>query len=195
MSDGKAIEYVDAGLVRRSKDGDIDAFEELFNRYQKRVYNIVYGVVCNENDAAELTQDVFVKVFRTIGGLNAEEAFLTWVRTVALNICRDHLRKHRRVRVESLDEKLSIDGDELDRDIPDSSNDPAGKIEAKHTRQAVCRAIDSLSDEHRTVVALHHIEGMDVKDIAKLLGCPVGTVKSRLARARDELRRKLAAYA
>jgi RNA polymerase sigma-70 factor, ECF subfamily len=191
---GRQVEYVDVDLVRRTKSGDTQAFEELFNRYQKRVYNIVYGMTGNASDAADLTQDVFVRVFDSIGSLRAEEAFFTWLRTIAINICRDHARKRPRMKVESLDEKLSFDGEQLSREIADTSDGPARVFESKDTRKAVHRALDSLSDEHRVAVTLHHIEGMDVRDVAQALGCPVGTIKSRLARAREELKRKLAPY-
>jgi len=194
VSDRGKVGYVDVDLVRRVKAGDLQALEQLFHRYQKRVYNIVYGIVGDENDAAELTQDVFVRVFESVGTLRAEQAFLTWLRRVAVNLCRDHLRKRLGLRIESIDEKLSFEGEELDRELPDSSQDPARALDVKDTRQAVQRAIDSLSHEHRAVVTLHHIEGMNVEEIAGALGCPTGTVKSRLARAREELRRKLAPY-
>ncbi|MDO8589206.1 MAG: sigma-70 family RNA polymerase sigma factor [Armatimonadota bacterium] len=194
MSGGRVVEYVDVDLVRRTKTGDVEAFEQLFNRYQKRVYNIVYGMIGNENDAAELAQDVFVRVFDSIATLRAEEAFFTWVRTVAINVCRDHVRRRVPFRVESLDEKMSYDGEDIIREIADPAVGPERLSEQKETERAVHRAIDSLSGEHRTVVVLHHLEGMDVQDIAKALGCPTGTVKSRLARAREELRRKLAGY-
>jgi RNA polymerase sigma-70 factor, ECF subfamily len=186
--------HVDVDLVRRTRSGDIGAFELLFTRYQKRVYNIVYGMVGNEADAAELTQDVFVRVFSSIKLLKADEAFLTWLRTVAVNICRDHARKRPAVRLESLEEKISYDGEYLAREIVDTSVGPAGILETKEIGQAVQTAVRSLSDEHRQVISLHHIEGMDLRDIAKSLGCPVGTIKSRLARAREELKRKLAPY-
>jgi RNA polymerase sigma-70 factor, ECF subfamily len=191
---GRATERVDVDRVRRTWNGDVASFEQLFDRYQKRVYNIVYGMVGNEGDAADLTQDVFVRVFNSIELLRADEAFLTWLRTVAVNICRDHARKRPPVKIESLDEKISYDGESLTKEIIDTSSGPAGILETRETGQAVQRAIASLSEEHRVVVSLHHIEGMDVRDIAKSLGCPIGTIKSRLARAREELKRKLAPY-
>lgn len=186
--------HVDVDLVRRSRSGDVQAFEQLFNRYQKTIYNLVYGMVGNEGDAAEITQDVFVRAFGSIKLLKADEAFFTWLKTIAVNICRDHARKRPPARVESLDQKIAYDGEELAREIVDTSAGPATILEKKQVSQAVRRAMDSLSPDHKQVVILHHIADMDLRDIAKSLGCPVGTVKSRLARARDELRRKLAPF-
>jgi RNA polymerase sigma-70 factor, ECF subfamily len=194
VSANGTVEYVDVGLIRRVKRQEAGAFEELFNRYQKRVYNIVYGMVGNENDAAELTQDVFVRVFDTIDRLRAEEAFFTWLRTLAVNLCRDFLRRRPKARIESIDAKLTVDGEEIEREFADTSSDPAALLESKDTRAAVYRAIDSLPDDRRAIIILHHLEGMDVQEIAGTLGVPVGTVKSRLARAREHLRRRLASY-
>jgi len=151
--------------------------------------------VGNETDAADLTQDVFVRVYNSLNRLKSEEAFFAWVRTVAINICRDHFRKKaRRIKACSLDEKVSLDDGEVEKEVEDSSGDPARLLERQDLQEAVQRTIDSLSEEHRTLVVLHHIEGMDLKDIARELGIPVGTAKSRLARARDELKRKLGHY-
>ena len=186
----KPVELVDVDLVRRTKSGDVGAFEELFNRYQKRVYNIVYNLVCDENEAADLTQEVFVRVYTSIGNLRVEEAFFTWVRTVAVNLCRDFMRR-RPPRAGSLDANLQLDDGEVGRDLPDPSAGPEKTLLGADRQRAVRQAVASLSDDHRAVVVLHHLEGLDVKEIARQLGCAVGTVKSRLARARDELRRKL----
>ncbi|MBI2842259.1 MAG: sigma-70 family RNA polymerase sigma factor [Armatimonadetes bacterium] len=187
------VELVDVDLVRRTKSGDVKAFEELFNRYHKRVYNIVYRLIPDETDAADLTQDVFVKVFNSIGKLRAEEAFFTWVRMVAVNICRDFIRR-KPPRTDSLDAAVQFEEGEVRRELPDTSGGPEEALLDGDRKDVVRRAVKSLSDEHRVVVVLHHLEGLEVAEIAKMLGCPVGTVKSRLARARDDLRRKLGPY-
>jgi RNA polymerase sigma-70 factor (ECF subfamily) len=158
------------------------------------VYNIVYRVISDENEAADITQEVFVRVYKSINKLKAEEAFFTWLRTVAVNICRDRIRRKPAVRVESLDERVEFDGGELDREVADWSANPEKLYEKKDLQGVVQKALSTLSDDHRTVVILHHLEGMDVQQMSKLLGSPEGTIKSRLARARDELKRKLGGY-
>lgn len=190
----RAVEYVDVDLVRRAKGGDKAAFEELFNRYYRRVYNIVYQMASDENEAADLTQEVFVRVYRSLPSLKVEEAFFTWLRTMAVNICRDHARRKKPVRVESLDEKLTVGDGEIEKQVADWKANPERSYQSKDLQRAVQKAVSSLSEDHKIVVVLHHLQGMDVKDIAKAVGSPVGTVKSRLARARDELRRKLSGY-
>lgn len=185
----------DAELIEESKRGSTSAFEGLFNRYQKRVYNLVYRMVGNEQDAADLTQEVFVRVYNSLHTLRTDQALAGWLRTVAVNITRDHFRKSMRtVKADSLDSKIEFDDGEVEREVEDWSGNPERIFDRKDVQEAVHRALNSLSDDHRTVVALHHIEGMDVKDIAKALKVPAGTIKSRLARAREELKRKLGHY-
>lgn len=193
-SDGSTARS-DAELIRKVKGGDVQAFEQLFNRHQKRVYNLVYRMVGNEQDAADLTQEVFVRIFNSRRTLKDEATFVAWLRTVATNICRDHFRKvGRTIKADSLDAPISLEEGEVQREVEDWSSNPERAFDRKDLQEATTRAMNSLSDEHRTVVVLHHIEGMDVRDIARELDIAEGTVKSRLARARDELKRKLGHY-
>ncbi|MHB1456912.1 MAG: RNA polymerase sigma factor [Armatimonadota bacterium] len=185
----------DMTLVQRSREGDMSAFEMLFNRYQKRIYNLIYRMVGNEQDAGDLTQEVFVRVYNSINTVKSDSSFAAWIRTVAVNICRDFFRKRgRTIKADSIDATLNINGDEIERDIADWSHNPESMLEKKDLQDAVSKAILTLSQQHKEVVALHHIEGLDVNEIARDLKIPVGTVKSRLARAREELKRKLGHY-
>jgi RNA polymerase sigma-70 factor (ECF subfamily) len=190
-----AEHQVHADLIRRVREGDVAAFEQLFAAYQKRVYNLIYRMVGNEQDAVDLTQETFVRVYNARNRIESDGAFLAWLRTVATNLCRDHFRKvGRTIKADSLDQPIIVDGDEVQREIEDWTDNPERKLEKQELQSAVQRALGSLSAEHREVVVLHHIEGMDVKDIARQVGIPDGTVKSRLARAREELKRKLGHY-
>jgi RNA polymerase sigma-70 factor (ECF subfamily) len=195
MEESGDAEVLDSDLVRETRKGDIQAFQRLFEKYQKRVYNLIYRMVGNEADAADLTQEVFVRVYNSLHLLRSEDAFFGWVRVMATNIVRDHFRKvGRTIRAESLDEKVKLDEGEVDREVEDWSHNPEQVVEKQELRSSVQRAINTLSEEQRVVVALHHIEGMDVKEIAEILHIPVGTVKSRLSRAREDLKRKLGHY-
>lgn len=185
----------DMDLVQRSREGDTAAFEILFNRYQKRIYNLIYRMVGNEQDAGDLTQDVFVRVYNSINTVRNDSSFSAWIRAVAINICRDFFRKRgRTIKADSIDAKISLEDGEVERQIEDWSYNPELLLEKKDLQDAVGRAVSSLSPQHKEVVVLHHMEGLDVNDIAAELRIPVGTVKSRLARARDELKRKLGHY-
>lgn len=187
--------HVDNKLARRAQQGDIAAFEELFNRHQKRVYNIALRMLGDETEAADAAQEVFVRAYRSIGKLVSEEAFVTWLRTMAVNICRDILRKRGRVRLQSLDAPVKTnDGSHLTNEIADWSTNPERSLDAKQMQEVVRGAIDSLSPDYREVVTLFYVDGADVAEIAKVTGCPPGTIKSRLSRARAELKRKLECY-
>jgi RNA polymerase sigma-70 factor (ECF subfamily) len=181
--------------VRRAQRGEVDAFEQLFSHYQRGIYNLVFQMVHNEADAADLTQDVFVRAWKSLPRLEAPEAFPSWIYRVATNLSRNWIRDHSRVRQESLDQPYSGDEEEGGRrELPDTRSDPGAVTLTRATQEAVQTAISGLSPDHRIVVTLHHLEGRPVEEIADIMHCSVGTVKSRLSRARDHLRRKLAGY-
>jgi len=181
--------------VRQAQQGDVRAFEQLFQQYQKGIYNAIYQIVRSESDAADLTQDVFVRAYRALPRLQSPEAFTSWLYRIAINLSRNHLRDTARARTESLEYGDSDDdGGGGQREIADTSEDPAAKAQARDVQDRVRRAIATLWPDHRTVITLHHIEEMPVEEIARILNVSVGTVKSRLSRARDNLRRKLAGY-
>jgi RNA polymerase sigma-70 factor (ECF subfamily) len=181
--------------VRQAQGGDLQAFEQLFNHYQRGIYNAIYQMVRSEADAADLTQDVFVRAWKALPRLEAPEAFASWLYRIATNLTRNWIRDNTRVRQESLDQPFAGDEDEGGgREIPDVSADPAAVSQTRDVQETVQRAVMGLSPDHRMVVTLHHLDGMPVEEIAKIMKCSVGTVKSRLSRARDHLRRKLAGF-
>jgi len=179
-------------LVRRAQTGDVAAFEELFNQFQRTIYNVVFQMLRNEADAADVTQKVFVRAYRSLPRLKAPEAFVSWLHRIDVNMTRNYVRDTTRVRVESFDRPYS--GEEENgnsREIADDRLDPAGVAEVNVVRTQVQQALQSLSADHKMVVTLHHLEGRSVEEIAALMGCSVGTVKSRLSRARAHLKRSL----
>jgi len=180
--------------VRRAQAGDLQAFEQLFEHYQRGIYNTIYQMVRSDADAADLTQEVFVRVWRSLPKLESPEAFSSWIYRIATNLTRNWIRDNTRVRQESLDQPMGDEEDGPRREVADFSGDPAAVSMTRATQDAVQRAIQGLSEDHRMVVTLHHLEGMAVEEIAKLMRCSVGTVKSRLSRARENLKRKLAGY-
>lgn len=184
-----------AERVRLAQGGDLRAFEQLFHQYQRGIYNTVFQIVRSEADAADLTQDVFVRAYRALPRLQTPEAFASWLYRIAINLSRNFLRDAARSRAESLEYN---NGEEAEgggqRDIADTSGDPAAMLLTQDVAVRVRQAIATLSVDHRTVITLHHLEGMSVEQIAAIMQCSVGTVKSRLSRARDHLRRKLSPY-
>jgi len=188
------LDFDDALLVQRSKDGDIKAFEKLFLRYQSKVYNLCLRMVGSREDAKELTQDSFVKAYVSIKGLNENDAFKGWLMRIAVNTIRDKIKLSRENKGVSNEAKSVFDKDEEKFEIPDSSWNGEKEVLNKELKQLTQRAISSLPDIHREVILLHHIEALRVEEIAKILRVSQGTVKSRLARGREVLVKKLKPY-
>jgi RNA polymerase sigma-70 factor (ECF subfamily) len=189
-----SLELPVADWVRRAQEGDVRAFEQLFHQYHRGIYNAIYQMTRNEADAADLTQEVFVRAYRALPRLQTPEAFTSWLYRIAVNLSRNWLRDRGRVRIESL-EVPGDDGEEgSTREIADPTGDPSVLVQTQDLQERVQKAVAGLSPDHRTVVTLHHLQGMPVEEIARVMDCSIGTVKSRLSRARDHLKRKLAGY-
>jgi RNA polymerase sigma-70 factor (ECF subfamily) len=171
-------------------------FETLVETHYRRVYNLVYRMINHEADAADLTQEVFLRIYRALPRLRAEGAQNAWIRRIATNVCLDYLRRRRSTPpTTSLDVSHApeFDGPQV-WDVPDPSGEPDRLLASQERMQLLHSAIQSLPDDYRTVVVLHHIEQMRVEEIAETLQVPPGTVKSRLSRARSALKRKLSPY-
>lgn len=194
MAVDPATDPGDAPLVERAQAGDLDSFRVLFERHQRRIYGAVLGIVRSSADAEDVTQDAFVRAYRALGSLRHGQAFLPWLYRIAVNLARNHLRDRRAGLWESLDAGVSWDEENLERQIADPGPDPAELVEAREAAAVVRDAIDQLPAIHREVIVLHHLQEVPVEEIAQILGCSSGTVKSRLARAREALKRKLRGY-
>ncbi len=188
-------ELTDCELIQKACEGEEEAFGVLFQRYHAPIYRLLLGIVHNSEDALELTQEVFLKAYRELPRLQRSETLLAWLRRVATNLAIDHLRRKRILSFQSL-EALPDEGYDtpLGGLIADESQDVLQAVHAKELQEALYEALGHLSANHRLVVVLHHLEGISVDEIAEMLQIPVGTVKSRLARARTLLRQLLAPY-
>ncbi|HZP17635.1 MAG TPA: sigma-70 family RNA polymerase sigma factor [Terriglobales bacterium] len=186
---------VAALLVRRCIAGDAAAWEEIVQRYHRRIYNICYRFAGSGNDAEDLTQEVFIKMYRILNTYDAGRgAFMTWVTTITRNLLVDHFRKTRQERItESLDTTASEHEDAmpLSEQLPDRSPGPDTKVLSQEAGQAVHQALQKLSPELREAVILRDLQDMDYREIATVLRVPEGTVKSRINRGRAELARLL----
>lgn len=179
--------------MERAQAGDHGAFRQLFELYAPQMHRIVFRMLGEPEDAADLTQDIFVRAYQRLGTVKYGQAFHAWLTRLAVNMAHDRLRKHR-PKLLSLDAPVGSEEDGPALQIPDSS---AGSEELllKHELSGQVRqALQTLSNKHRDVLILHHLEGLAVEEIAAILAVPTGTVKSRLARARAELKRKLSGY-
>jgi RNA polymerase sigma-70 factor (ECF subfamily) len=182
-------------LVRRCITGDAAAWEDIVQRYHRRIYNICYRFAGTSDDAQDLTQEVFIKMYRTLPSYDVSKgAFMTWVTTVTRNLLVDHFRKSKQDRMtDSLDAAPSEheDAQPLSTQIADPAKSAHEQVQSRETRDAVHLALQKLSPELREAVILRDLQDMDYKDIAGALKVPEGTVKSRINRGRAELARLL----
>ena len=188
------IQAVNA-LVRRCVAGDAAAWQEIVQQYHRRIYNICYRFSGSPDDAADLTQEVFIKMYRTLSTFDTTRASLmTWVTTVTRNLLVDHFRKGKYDRVtDSLDATAGNqdDGLTLAEKLEDRSAGPEARVRSQEAQKLVHDALGKLSPELREAVILRDLQDMDYKDIAIVLKVPEGTVKSRINRGRTELARLL----
>jgi RNA polymerase sigma-70 factor (ECF subfamily) len=191
LDDNQAVN----ALVRRCVSGDAAAWQEIVQQYHRRIYNICYRFAGSPDDASDLTQEVFIKMYRTLSTFDTTRAsFMTWVTTVTRNLLVDHFRKGKYDRVtDSLDATPGNqdDGLTLAEQLEDKSASPETKMRSQETQKLVHEALKRLSPELREAVILRDLQDLDYKDIAKVLSVPEGTVKSRINRGRTELARLL----
>ena len=186
---------VAALLVRRCISGDAAAWEEIVQRYHRRIYNICYRFAGSPDDAQDLTQEVFIRMYRTLNSYDTDKgAFTTWMTTMTRNLLVDHFRKTKQDRMtDSLDAAPSAqeDAPTLGERIPDEGPAPDLGVQSREAREVVHEALQKLSPELREAVILRDLQDMDYRDIAMVLKVPEGTVKSRINRGRAELARLL----
>jgi RNA polymerase sigma-70 factor, ECF subfamily len=182
-------------LVRRCIGGDAAAWEEIVQRYHRRIYNVCYRFAGDAENAQDLTQEVFIKMYRTLNTYDSGKgAFMTWVTTITRNLLVDHFRKTKGDRLtDSIDQPVSEheDAQPLSAQIADSALPPDAAVQSRETREMVHLALQKLSPELREAVILRDLQDMDYREIASALRVPEGTVKSRINRGRAELARLL----
>lgn len=180
----------DKALISLIKLGDREAFNILVKRYEKKVFNILYLQLGPINDLEDLAQEVFLRIFKNINKFRGEAQFSTWIYRIVLNLSYDYKRKNKNIF--SLNENIDEESQEVfENIIPTTEDDPEKTLERMELRMRIRKAIKSLSKEYQEVLILREFEGLSYEEIAKILNCPMGTVESRLFRARDELRKKL----
>jgi len=180
-------------LVKNAQNNDLSAFEELVRLYQNKVYSLCVHLAGNQDDAQDLAQEAFIKAYRAIGGFRNEADFGTWMHRITVNIWLNYRRKNNKGTPPlSLDEPFQGDnGGEIRRDVPDWDSDPLQALEEKEFRGLVRAVLDGLSEEHKAVLVLREIEGYSYEEVSRMLGCTLGTVKSRLSRAREVMRHRM----
>lgn len=175
---------VERALIQRCKSGDIGAFDELVTRYEKRVFNFAFRIAGNYDDASDVVQEAFIRVYSSIGTFREDATFSTWIYRIVTNVYLDERKKSKSHRQTSLDDFIELDENSVTRQIVDDKPSPEQIVESKERDQAVQTAIDSLPEYQRIIVTLYHMQHRSYEEIAEILGLPIGTVKSRLNRAR-----------
>lgn len=178
-------------LVKKAQKGDHKAFEQLIEEHFKKIYNIAYRMTGNPDDASDMTQEVMIKLFRNIGSFKGDSKFSTWVYRVTTNTCLDELKKNRRHSHTSLNTEYDTGDGEIACEVEDTSPTPEEMTEKRELRSMVADAVQRLSPDHRAAIVLRDIKGFSYDEIAKILSCSEGTVKSRISRARASLKEVL----
>jgi RNA polymerase sigma-70 factor, ECF subfamily len=184
-------QLTDVDLVRSSQKGGMAAFEELVARHRDKIYARAYSMMRNEDEALDLSQEAWVKGWQRLAQFQGDSSFVTWMTRIVINLCLDQLRKQKRQRAESI-EMLEEEAGGVERYMPTTTPNPTEGLERTELRKRIDRALGQLSPEHRAVLVLHEFEELEYKEIAKRMGCSIGTVMSRLFYARRRMASLLA---
>ncbi len=181
-------------LVQQAKDGDLEAFSELVRRYDRNIFRIAQHITHNEEDAQDVVQDAFFKAYRNLEQFQGNSKFYTWLVRIAVNEALMKLRKRRNDRTVSIDEDVETDEGSMPREVADWSPNPEQLYGTSELGDILKKTIQGLPPGFRTVFVLRDIEGLSTEETAEMLGLSVPAVKSRLLRARLQLRERLAKY-
>jgi RNA polymerase sigma-70 factor (ECF subfamily) len=179
-------------LIERALGGDQKAYRLLTEKHQEAVYHIVFKIVRDSEAASDLVQETFMKAFASLSSYRSEFRFSTWLYNIAANSSIDYLRK-RRINLLSLDKELETKDGTIGFEVADYSFHPGLTLERKEQRFSIEQAIEALPEKYRQVIVYRHKDDKSYEEIADLLGIPVGTVKARIFRARELLKKKLKA--
>jgi len=182
-------------LVRQAQAGDLAAYDILVRRYQGRIYALAYNMTANKEDAEDRVQDVFVKAFKSLRHFKGQSSFFTWLYRIAINRTINFLKSRRRAVTMSLnDVDQGVERDPAYVELS-ARESPVRDVSLKELQEKLNKALLTLSESHRTVVVLHDIQGIPHDEIARMLGCSSGTVRSRLFYARKKLQEELKEFA
>src|SRR5512135_55547 len=187
-----AVEEMD--LVRRARKGDLTAYDDLVRRYQERIYATIYHMTSNHEDANDLAQEAFIKAFQALKSFKGGSSFYTWVYRIAVNKTINFLKQRKNRNAMSLDD-LDFQA-EHDPDLVAliSEKTPRREVNLSELQEKLNAAMQKLSEPHRLVVTLHDVQGLSHEEIAEIMGCNIGTVRSRLFYARQQLQAYLSDY-
>ncbi|MFW6156329.1 MAG: RNA polymerase sigma factor [Armatimonadota bacterium] len=197
-ADRSGTDRADEALIRAAQDGDAEAFGELAERYHSNVYGIVYRM-CGGDEAADLTQEIFMRALRALRKFQfqGDAGFRTWLYRIAVNACINELRRRKRrseIEGPSLDQDIETEDGSVSRHVPDETRSPHVLAERAEVHRAVHAIVQMLSPKHRAALTLVDLQQLEYEEAAATLECPLGTLKSRLARARKQFAEKWRQY-
>lgn len=188
----KEMKLEDENLISRFLGGDSSAFDALVRKYRDRVIYIAYRVVQDQDEAVDVSQEVFVKVYRSLSRFSGKSSFYTWLYRITTNLAIDHRRRSKRI-LEFRDE-LKTEDDESETPLVARASDPRDSAVGEELEKRIHEEINELPEHHRMVILLRDVEDYSYAEIAEILGCSIGTVMSRLHYAREKLQKKLQKY-
>lgn len=192
------VEETDKNLVIRAQNGEERAFRLLVERYQRKVYSVAYSMVRHQEDAMDLSQEAFIKAYRNLARFQGSSSFYTWIYRITVNLCIDYLRKSGRVQSVDYDDRIGRDNSEVDGDgsiLPTRLDaDPSRSLMRKELIEKMQQALETLSENHRSILLLREVEGLSYEEMAEVLGVSKGTVMSRLHHARKNMQAALGQY-
>lgn len=174
-------------LLRMAKSGDVEAFEQLIEGYQRKIFNIAFRMLGNYDDAGDMAQEVFIRMYKSISSFKEQSSLSTWIYRITTNVCLDELRKRKNRKITYIDEEIRLDDGDVKRQMENEGPSPEDYAETNEIKKVVRDAILQLPEEYRIIIVLRDIQGFSYEEIAAILKCPEGTVKSRISRARHAL--------
>lgn len=184
------MDIPDSKLIKQALGGDQHAYAAILERYKGPISSLIFRMVKNREETEDLVQEAFIKAFKSLDSFNEQYAFSTWLYKIAVNNCIDYFRK-KRLRVYSLDKPMESNNGELHREFPDTSFAPDRALLSSEKSNMIQQAIDSLPEKYRLSIILRHNEEKTYEEIAQIMDIPLGTVKARIFRAREMLKKKL----
>ena len=192
ISSKKSDKDADIALVRRAKRGDYGAFDLLVLKYQSKVISLARKFIQDTHLAEDIAQEAFVKAYKSLKSFREESAFYTWLYRITANTAKNYLKSKKRRKEYSESEVFTIDKENLDIfDIP-GGDSPEEILIANNLRDVILESLSNLPEDIRTAVSLREFEGLTYEEISKVIGCPIGTVRSRIFRGREEIQDKIA---
>jgi len=180
----------DIELIKLALEGDQQAYTEILKKYRAPLYNLLYRMVKNKMETEDLVQEAFIKAFNSLASFNDDYAFSTWLYKIAINNCIDHFRK-KKLKTFPIDKPIESKDGNIKREFPDVSYQPDKFLLSKEKDKLIDEAIQNLPEKYRTAILLRHSEDKSYEEISEIMGIPLGTVKARIFRAREMLKKQL----